>query len=53
LAQTCVGLSCDPEANCVTFDKPVMPAFVDEIILRNLSVGGAVADVALRVSVMS
>ena len=32
----------------VTFEQPVPPTFVDEVILRRLSVGEARVDVALR-----
>ncbi len=48
MIQSCVGLAFDPDALRISFDEPVLPGFVDEIVLRNLSVGGASADVALR-----
>jgi hypothetical protein len=32
----------------ITFDRPVLPAFLDEVVLRNLVLGEAVMDLALR-----
>jgi glycogen debranching enzyme len=48
LIQTCVGLAFDAAARCITFREPVLPRFLDEIVLRGLSVQGGSADVALR-----
>lgn len=48
LLQSCLGLGFDPERMQITFDTPVLPAFLDEILLRNLAIGDSHADVALR-----
>jgi len=48
LIQSCVGLGFDVAARRVTFREPVLPHFLDEIILRGLAIGGGLADVALR-----
>ncbi len=44
--QASLGLSFDPAARAVRFDRPDLPAFLDSLALRNLSLGGA------RVSVL-
>jgi glycogen debranching enzyme len=48
LIQSCLGQGFDPAAAQITFDQPVLPAFLNEVILRGLSVGGGRIDVALR-----
>ncbi len=48
LVQSCVGLAFDAGARHISFREPVLPRFLDEIVLRGLKVGGASADVALR-----
>ncbi len=48
LVQTCAGLSFDPRAQRITFREPVLPQFLDEIVLRGLAVESGKADVALR-----
>lgn len=48
LIQACLGLEFDPQALQISFNEPQLPAFVDEITLRHLLVGGEVADVAIR-----
>jgi glycogen debranching enzyme len=48
LIQSCVGLGFDVASSRITFREPVLPAFLDEIILRGLAVNGGFADVALR-----
>jgi glycogen debranching enzyme len=48
LIQSCVGLGFDVAAKRITFREPVLPSFVDEIVLRGLVVQGGSADVALR-----
>jgi glycogen debranching enzyme len=48
LVQSCVGLSFDPEARRITFREPVLPRFLNEIVLRGLVVDGRSADIALR-----
>jgi glycogen debranching enzyme len=48
LVQSCLGLGFDIERGEIGFDQPVLPDFMDEIILRRLSLKGARVDVALR-----
>jgi glycogen debranching enzyme len=48
LVQSCIGLSFKPEARRITFTEPVLPRFLDEIVLRGLTVDGRKANVALR-----
>jgi glycogen debranching enzyme len=48
LVRTCVGLAFEPRAGRITFREPVLPGFLDEIVLRGLKVEGGAADVALR-----
>ncbi len=47
LVQASLGLSFDPAARIVRFDRPSLPAFVDSLILRNLSLGGAWVSVSI------
>ncbi len=46
LVQASLGLSFDPAARAVRFDRPDLPGFLDGLVLRNLSLGAA------RVSVL-
>jgi glycogen debranching enzyme len=48
LVQSCLGLGFDIGRGEIGFEQPVLPDFVDEIILRRLSLKGALVDVALR-----
>ena len=48
LLQSCLGLSFEPSTRTVVFDRPVLPSFLDEVILRNLAIGRAGIDVVLR-----
>ncbi len=48
LLQACLGIGFDPATRTVRFDRPVMPRFVNEILLYGLTLGGASIDVALR-----
>jgi glycogen debranching enzyme len=48
MLQACLGLGFDPEEIRITFHAPTMPAFLDEVVLRNLAIGNGKADVALR-----
>jgi len=48
LIAACIGLEIDPRRQVVRLDRPVLPAFVDEIIIRNLSVGAGRVDLAIR-----
>ncbi|HTR13906.1 MAG TPA: amylo-alpha-1,6-glucosidase [Roseiarcus sp.] len=48
LLQSCMGLTLEAEAKRVSFRDPVLPKFLDEIVVRNLALGDAQIDVALR-----
>ena len=48
MLQSCLGLSFSPKSQRITFDEPVLPVFLDEVILRGLQTGTGSADVALR-----
>ena len=48
LIQSCAGLAFDAAARRITFREPILPHFLDEIVLRGLTVPGGSADVALR-----
>jgi glycogen debranching enzyme len=48
LIQSCIGLSFDPEERRIVFREPTLPPFLDELMLRRLSLDGGSADVALR-----
>lgn len=50
LLQASLGLCFDIENKRIVFDRPAMPDFVDEIVLRNLRIGEESADVAVRKS---
>jgi glycogen debranching enzyme len=47
LVQSCLGLDFDPQAGLVVFDEPVLPDFVEEMTLRQLSVREGRLDVRL------
>ncbi len=48
MLQVCLGLGFDPGERRITFDDPMIPAFLNEVLLRNLSIGDDAADVAVR-----
>jgi glycogen debranching enzyme len=48
LLQACLGLEFDPALRAIRFRKPRLPAFLDEVTLRRLELGGAQVDVTLR-----
>lgn len=48
LLQNCLGLGFDVAGRQIEFRHPILPAFLDEVTLRGLSLGGARIDVALR-----
>jgi glycogen debranching enzyme len=50
LLQASLGLSFAPAEKRIIFERPILPSFVDEIVLRNLRVGEENADVAIRKS---
>lgn len=45
---SCLGLSFDHRSRRVSFDHPVLPDFLDHILLQRLSVGNGSVDVALH-----
>ncbi len=47
MVQACLGLSFDPKTRAVRFDQPDLPAFIDSLTIRNLSVGGATVSVLI------
>ena len=48
LLQACLGIEFDPAARAICFRNPRLPAFIDEITLRDLGFEGAKVDVVLR-----
>ncbi len=48
LVQACLGLSFDPAAREVRFDRPDLPAFIDGMTLRRLSLGEARVSVQIN-----
>jgi glycogen debranching enzyme len=48
LLQVCLGLKFSPSDRVVRFERPILPDFVDEVTLRNLSIGGCLLDLHLR-----
>ncbi len=48
LLQACLGLEFDPAARAIRFRNPRLPAFLDEVTLRDLGFDGAKVDVTLR-----
>ena len=48
LLQSCLGIGFDTGRGSVVFDQPLLPDFLDDVMLRRLSLAGASVDVALR-----
>lgn len=48
MLQSSIGLAFDPEQAQIIFEKPVLPSFLDDVMLDNLTVAGHTASVALR-----
>ena len=48
LLQSILGLSFDASAENVIFEQPSLPPFLDDVLLRNLTVGKGSADIMLR-----
>ncbi|SRR5579883_642743 len=48
MIQSCIGLVFHPDESRLSFEEPVLPNFLDEIVLRGLSLKGASANVAIR-----
>ena len=48
LVQACLGISFDPRGRRIHFDHPMLPQFVDDIILRGLRIHDGCVDVAFE-----
>ncbi|MES2404723.1 MAG: amylo-alpha-1,6-glucosidase [Pseudomonadota bacterium] len=48
LLQSCLGLHFEPRNGQIAFVEPVLPAFLDEVVLRRLGFSDASVDVNLR-----
>jgi len=48
LLEACLGIVCDHQRREIRFHNPVLPRFLEEIRIRNLSLDGASADLRLR-----
>jgi glycogen debranching enzyme len=48
LVQSCLGLGFDTAAREITFERPVLPDFLDEIVLRRLQLGDGAVDLRIR-----
>ena len=48
LLQACLGITCDHARREICFHNPLLPRFLEEIHIRNLSLEGASADLRLR-----
>jgi glycogen debranching enzyme len=48
LLGACLGLGFEPAARTVRLERPVLPAGLDRVALRGLSLGGARIDLSLR-----
>jgi glycogen debranching enzyme len=48
MIQSCIGLSFEPNHGRIVFREPVLPQFLDELVLRRLSIESGSVDVALR-----
>jgi hypothetical protein len=47
LLKACLGLSIQAKQKKVYFNRPVLPAFIEEMTIRNLKMGPARLDIAL------
>lgn len=48
LLGACLGLELSHEKDEIRFRDPVMPAFLDEVVIRNVQLGGSCADLRLH-----
>jgi glycogen debranching enzyme len=48
LLQSCLGLRLDPAAGQITFERSILPDFLQEVVLRGLKIAGGSIDVALQ-----
>jgi glycogen debranching enzyme len=46
--EACLGLHCDYARREIRFDRPILPAFLDEVRIRGLRLGDGHVDVLLR-----
>jgi glycogen debranching enzyme len=47
MLQACLGLEFEPEQNRIRLIDPMLPPFIDMVVLRNLELGKAMIDMAL------
>jgi glycogen debranching enzyme len=48
LMQSSLGMRFDPAKCTIAFARPALPPFLDEVVLRNVALGGGSADIAVR-----
>ncbi|THD48205.1 MAG: amylo-alpha-1,6-glucosidase [Bradyrhizobium sp.] len=48
MVQSCIGLEFDPDEMQITFRNPVLPSFVNDLVLCGLAIKDGSVDVALR-----
>ena len=48
LLEACLGIACDHQRREIRFHNPMLPRFMEEVRIRNLSLDGASADLRLR-----
>jgi glycogen debranching enzyme len=48
LLQACLGLEFDPFTNEIRLNNPRLPAFLDEVMLRDLQLGASYVDLRVR-----
>ena len=48
LIQSCIGLSFEPDANQILLREPMLPRFLNELVLHKVAVKNGWADIALR-----
>jgi glycogen debranching enzyme len=48
MLQVCLGLHFSPQDRVVHLDHPILPEFVDDVVLRRLSVSGGSLDLTLK-----
>ncbi len=47
LLQACLGMWFDPAQNEICLHNPRLPSFLDEVIIRNLRLGGSSVDLSI------
>ncbi len=48
MMQSCLGLRFEPRGKRLSFDRPTLPSFLDDVVLRGLSVADGTVDVSLK-----